>query len=101
VQAGPRAVRATAGSLLLRACVTRHSGPFRGLGVGSGPIAFGVDCEVRHADGEEEKISKEDDEPQLMGEAKTSCLRAVFCNKNASKEAQGGYDCHCGNTEDG
>ena len=28
--------------------------------------------EARHADGEEEKISKEDNDPQLMGEARTA-----------------------------
>ena len=33
-----RAVRANSGGLLLRACVPHHSGSFRGLGSGSGPV---------------------------------------------------------------
>jgi len=36
VQARP--VRANSGAPLLRACVPRHSGLFRGLGSGSGPV---------------------------------------------------------------
>jgi len=37
--------------------------------------------EARHADGEEEKISKEDDEPQLMG---SHCTCQANCFENAS-----------------
>ena len=41
-----RAVRAISGGLLLRACVPRHSGPFRGLGSGSGPVRSGPFREI-------------------------------------------------------
>ena len=41
--------------------------------------------EARQADGEEEKMSKEDDDPQLLGEAKTAMhdvfhMNAITCN---------------------
>ena len=42
--------------------------------------------EARHADGEEEKISKEDDEPQLMGEAKTAMNDVIDMNVKSSSD---------------
>ena len=41
--------------------------------------------EARQADGEEEKLSKEDDDPQLLGEAKTAMhdvldMNVIACN---------------------
>ena len=41
--------------------------------------------EARHADGEE-KISKEDDEPQLMGEAKTAMNDVIDMNVKSSSD---------------
>ena len=41
-----RAVRANSGGLLLRACIPRHSGPFRGLGSWSGPVRSGPFREI-------------------------------------------------------
>ena len=42
--------------------------------------------EVRYADGEEEKISKEDDKPQLMGEAKTAMNDVIDMNVKSSSD---------------
>jgi len=41
-----RAVRAISGGQLFRACVPRHSGPFRGLGSRSGPVRSGPFREI-------------------------------------------------------
>ena len=41
--------------------------------------------EARHADGEE-KISKEDDKPQLMGEAKTAMNDVIDMNVKSSSD---------------
>ena len=42
--------------------------------------------EARQADGEEEQISKEDDEPQLIGEAKTAMNDVLDMNTNSSNQ---------------
>ena len=42
--------------------------------------------EARHVDGKEEKISKDDDEPQLMGEAKNAMKDVLDMNANSSDE---------------
>ena len=38
--------------------------------------------EARQADGVEEKVNKEDDDPQLMGEAKTAMKEVVEMNNS-------------------
>ena len=40
--------------------------------------------EARQADGKEEEVSKEDDEPQLIGEAKTAMNDVLDMNTNSS-----------------
>ena len=42
--------------------------------------------EARQADGIEEKVSKEDDDPQLMGEAKTAMTEVVEINANKNNK---------------
>ncbi len=39
--------------------------------------------EARHADGQEEKVSKPDDDPHLMGEAKTAMDDVLDMNDNS------------------
>ena len=55
--------------------------------------------EARQADGVEEKVNKEDDDPQLMGEAKTAMKEVVEMNNSDTLTLEDRKACHDFNME--